>query len=263
MTANFLGREKGYQNVTGFGEGNTSLAEAFSPAATYGERIDKLMGEIAAMGFTAIDLWTAHCSPDWATPQHIDGLLKACAKHKLEIVSFAGGMKNDLEMIDRTCKLAADLGIQYLGMGCGALPDKTEEVVEILKRHRVKLAFENHPKEVTPDIVLDKISHGKYPEIGIAFDSGWWGTHNYPVLDAWEMLKEHTFLVHCKDVQAAGGHVAAFWGEGCVDIRRFMKSLKASRFSGWISLEYEPIDRDPTEECTKFLETAKQWWAED
>ncbi|HWL51511.1 MAG TPA: hypothetical protein VNQ90_03700 [Chthoniobacteraceae bacterium] len=63
MSANFLGREKGYRNVTGFGEGNTSLAEAFSPAATYAGRIDRLFAEVADMGFRAIDLWTAHCHP--------------------------------------------------------------------------------------------------------------------------------------------------------------------------------------------------------
>lgn len=212
------------------------------------------------MGYRGIDLWTGHCSPDWATPQHFDGLLKASAKHGVELVSIAGGLGDDLEQIEKTCRMARDIQCPILGLRCDALPHRMAEVEDILARNGVKLAFENHPREPTPEVVLDKIGHGRCPHIGSAFDTGWWGTHDYPVLDALEKLKAHLLLVHLKSVKAPGAHVAARWDEGCVDLESVTRRLKEIGYDGWISLEYEPLDRDPTEDCREFLKVATQWW---
>lgn len=260
MSANFLGREKGYKNVTGFGEGNTSIAEHFSPASTYSERIDRLFEEVAAMGYRGIDLWMAHCNPQWATSQHLDGLLKASAKHHVELASLAGGLRDDLEHIEKSVRMAYDLRCPMLGLGCAALPHRIAEVEKILAANHVKLAFENHPGEPTPEIVLEKIAYGSHPHIGVTFDTGWWGTHNYPVLDALEKLKEHVLLVHLKNVKEAGTHIAARWDEGILDLASVVRKLREVGYEGWISLEYEPEDHDPTEECREFLQCAEQWW---
>lgn len=263
MSANFLGREKGYQNVRGFGEGNTSVAEAFSPAATYGERIDRFFAEVAAMGYRGIDLWTAHCNPNWVTPQHLRGLVAASEKHQIEIVSIAGGLKDNLADIERVCQMARDMGCSLLGMGCQALPEKRDAVEGILAKYGVRLAFENHPGEPTPEVVLEKIGHGRCPHLGSAFDTGWWGTHDYPVLKALDALKKYLFLVHLKNVREPGAHVAARWDAGCVDLKPVVQRLKEIGYTGWISLEYEPVDRDPTEDCREYLQVCEQWWNAD
>lgn len=259
MSANFLGREKNYRDVKGFGEGNGSVAEAFSPAATYAERIGRLFEEVAAMGYRGIDLWTAHCHPNWATPQHLDGLLAASARHGVEIVSLAGGLGDDLKEVEKTVRMARDIGCSLLGMGCRALPEKREELESLLAKHGVRLAFENHPNEPTPEVVLEKIGGGR-PHIGCAFDTGWWGTHGFPVLEALDRLKEHLLLVHLKNVRAPGAHEAARWDEGCIDLRSVVWRLREIGYTGWISLEYEPLDCNPTEDCREFLNVARQWW---
>lgn len=260
MSANFLAREIGYQKSAGYGEGGRSVAETYSPAATYAERIDGLFAEVAAMGYRGIDLWTAHCNPAWATATHIDGLLAASQRHGVEIVSLAGSLGNNLEQIEKTCQLARDIRCPLLGLGCAALPSHTAEVAAILDRYQIKLAFENHPEEKTPQHVLEKIGHGRWPSIGVACDTGWWGTHGYPVLDAIDALKEQILLVHLKNVQAPGAHVAARFDEGCVDLRSAVQHLRKIGYSGWISLEYEPFEGDPTDTCREFLTAAKQWW---
>ena len=260
MSANFLGREKNYQNVIGFGEGDTSVAEVFAPAATYVERIDELFSEVAAMGYRGIDLWTAHCNPEWAKSQHVDGLLKASAKHGVEIVSLAGGLGDGLEQIEETCRMAQDIRCPLLGLGCRALPQRGAEVEALLAKYGVKLAFENHPNEPTPEAVLEKIGYGRFPHIGSTFDTGWWGTHGYPVLEALDALREHLLLVHLKNVREPVTHIAARWDEGCLDLASIVRRLKHIGYSGWISLEYEPEDHDPTEDCHEFLKVATAWW---
>lgn len=259
MSANLLAREKGYQKISGFGEGNKLVTEAFAPAATYPEKIDRLFGEIAEMGFRAVDLWTAHCNPQWTTPQHLDGLQEARAKHGLEIVSLAGGLPADLEAIEATVRLAADIGCSLLGMGCKALPEQREEVRAILRRHGVRLAFENHPGEPTPEVVLEKIGPPG-AEFGSAFDTGWWGTHDYPLLEAFATLRDRILLVHLKNVEGPGAHICAPWESGCLDLKPFVGELKRSGYEGWISLEYEPYEGDPRQVCREFLQVATQWW---
>jgi len=262
MSANFLGREKNYRDVEGFGEGNTSLRAAFGPVETYAGRIDGLFAEIAAMGYRGVDLWLAHCHPDWATERHVAGLLEASERHGVRIVSLAGGLYGTLDDMEKTFRLAGWIGSPLLGMWCSALPDEIQALSSMLERHGLRLAFENHPKETTPAIVLEKTGHGKYPRIGSCFDTGWWGTHDYPVLQALEELKDSLLHVHLKNVKSPGTHGAARWDEGCLDLKPVVERLKQSGYAGWMSLEYEPFDHDPTAECLRFREVVEAWWNE-
>lgn len=259
MSANFLGRENGYRRVADFGAAGQNVAAAFAPVATYAERIDCLFGEVAEMGYRGIDLWTPHCDPSWATPRHVEGLLAASARHGVEIVSIAGWMPDDLARLEAICRLARDIGCSLLGMGCAALPARIEEVEAVLARHGVRLGFENHPEELTPAHVLKKIGHGRHPHIGATIDTGWWGTHAYPVLNAVDELSEHLLHVHLKNVKVPGAHDAARWNEGCLDLPPVVRRLRETGYTGWISLEYEPFAGDPTEDCRRFLQAARGW----
>lgn len=262
MSANYLGREKGFQNVTGFGEGGTSIAEYFSPADTYPERIDAFFAQIAGLGFKGVDLWTAHCDANWADDRHIGAAKAAAAKNELQIVSLAGGLPNDPAAAEKTIRLCSELGCDTLGMGCSELPKNIEEIEALLAKHSVKLAFENHPHEKSPSDVLHKIGHGKFPHIGVTIDTGWWGTHDYPAEKAIEELREWLLLVHLKNVKEPGTHIAARWDDGCLDLKAIVQQLKKVGYSGWISLEYEPLDIDPSEDCREFLHLATSWWNE-
>src|SRR4051812_30867154 len=65
MGANFVAREVGYSlpgdwTVSDWGNGDRAANEYFRPLESYRERLAALLQEIVQMGFTAIDLWTAH-----------------------------------------------------------------------------------------------------------------------------------------------------------------------------------------------------------
>lgn len=260
MSANFIARENNYAPIEGFGEGSKAIKEAFAPAATYAERIDAICGEIAAMGFDALDLWTAHHSPEWATPQHLKGLIAALERHRLKVTSLAGGMGGSIEELDKICALARELDCHQLGVGGGLIPDQIEAVARTLDKWEVELAFENHPGEPTPDVVLERIAHGRFPNIGSAFDSGWWGTHDYPLMDAYQKLRPHIRLVHLKNVEGPGAHISAKWDAGCLNLKPFVEALKRDGYSGYISLEYEPFQGDPRPAISEAIPLVQQWW---
>ncbi len=260
MSANFLGREKGYREVIGFGEGSTSIAEAFSPASTYADRIGRLFEEVAAMGYKGIDLWLAHCHPRWVSKQHVDGLLSAASRYDIEIASLAGGGSGDFQFIGQVCRLAHDIGCPTLGMGCAFLPDQIGELQELLESFDLQMGFENHPDEQTPEMLLTKVAHGTYSRVGCTFDTGWWATNNYPALQALDLLKDCVFHVHLKNIEAPGDHIAAPWDTGCVDLESVVRRLREIDYAGWMSYEYEPLDRDPTDNSREFLKKAAAWW---
>ncbi len=264
MSANFLARERGYRDTTlSFGAGSASIAEVFAPAATYADRISELFEAIAGLGFGSVDLWTAHCNPKWATPQHIKGLKSASQQHGVEVVSLAGGMGGDLAAFEEICQLSNDLECPLLGVGGALIPEHLDAVAAILDRHQVSLGFENHPNEKTPADVLEKIGHGNYPRIGATLDTGWFATHSYPVLDAIDELKDHLFLVHLKNIEQPGEHKAAEWNQGCLNFEPIVRRLKEVGYGGYISLEYEPVDHDPSESCRAARQQVEEWLHSD
>lgn len=260
MSANFLGREKGYQEVRGFGEGNLSIREFYEPVETYGERIDGLFADIAALGFKGVDLWTAHCNPAWATEKHYEGVREASARHGVEMVSLAGGTGASLEHFENVCRLAKGIGCSLLGLGSALLPEQIQDVQNMLEKYDLHLAFENHPNEPTPESVVEKIGHGAFDRVRVTLDTGWFGTHGYPVEKAIDTLLPFIRLVHLKNIVSSGEHEAAAWDTGCLDMLAIVRHLRDVGYSDWISLEYEPLEHDPSMTCVRFKEAVEGVW---
>ena len=114
MTANYVAREVGYA-MHGWGHGDRATNEAFGPLDTYAEKLDELLGDIARLGFDAVDIWGAHLSPDWATDEHVDAMTETLQRHGLNVTTYATwvGPSN----IERSCELALALGTDLLGGG--------------------------------------------------------------------------------------------------------------------------------------------------
>ena len=60
VTANFVARQLDYRMEKGWMQGDDATQAWFSPLATFAERFDAMLGEVKALGFSAIDLWAAH-----------------------------------------------------------------------------------------------------------------------------------------------------------------------------------------------------------
>lgn len=258
MSANYVARQTNYHMTGGWGEGDRSTNEYFRPIDTFSERFNQLLADIRALGFNALDLWTAQLNPSWATDGHIEIACSLLQKHNLRMVSLAGWFGSTVEELEKTCKIAVAMGAEILGGSTSALEKDRAVTIALLQKYDLRLGLENHP-EKTPQEMLDKIGDGGGGRIGTALDTGWYGTQGYGAAQAIVELRDHLFHVHLKDVREVGAHNTCRYGEGIVPIETCVRALNEIGYTGAISIEHEPELFDPTDDCRENLALLRTW----
>ncbi|HEX3805812.1 MAG TPA: sugar phosphate isomerase/epimerase family protein [Gaiellaceae bacterium] len=253
MTANYVARETGYP-LTDWGVGDRTTNAAFAPVETFAERFGVLLDDIRTLGFDAIDLWSAHLNPEWATEKHIASARDALDRRGMSVVSYASAVTP--ANVEPVCELASALGVTVL---TGGFSSETEALAPTLERHGVRLGIENHP-EKTPAELLEKIERGG-PMFGATVDTGWWGTQGYDAAEAIEELRDHLVHVHLKDVRAPGGHDTCRWGEGVVPVEACVRTLQRLDYAGPLSVEHEPMSFDPSDDARAMRSELEGWLA--
>jgi L-ribulose-5-phosphate 3-epimerase len=250
MGANYVAKELGYGASDEWGPFDLATNAAFEPLETFPARFDTLLTSITGIGYDTIDLWFAHLNWRWATPEHVAIAREALDRHGVRVVAFAGGIGSTVDDVAAACRLANDLDVDLIaGLG-GIVHTDRDAAAEVLHAHGVRFGLENHP-ERTPAEVLAAI--GDAGSLGAAVDTGWWATQGYDPVDAIRELSHRLFHVHLKDVEQPGTHVSCMHGEGCARIADCVDALLELGYSGAVSIEHEPFDRDPTGECARML----------
>jgi L-ribulose-5-phosphate 3-epimerase len=256
MTANYVARQVNYNMTQGWGEGETATIEYFKPIETFGTRFEEILTDVKALGFNAIDLWAAHLHPSWATEQHIAIAKALLEKHNISITSYAIWLSNMADL-EKSCKVMVALNIPMIGGGGPLLDEHYSEVVKILRHYGVQYALENHV-EPTPKEILNRIGNDA-DVVGVALDTGWFGTQGYPADDATRALLSRIKIVHLKDVRASGGHDTCLYGVGVVPVKACVEILKQANYSGALSIEHEPDHYDPSDEVVANANMVKDW----
>ncbi len=260
VTANYVARQLGYHMPEGWGQGDQATQDHFRPAATYEQRLGELFAEIQGLGFDAVDLWTGHLHWAWATPEHFAATRRQAADHRLTIMGYAGGFGETVAEFETACQTAAAIGARVLAGGTSADRIDRAAVIDLLKRHNLKLGVENHP-EKSPADLLARIGPESGGRIGAAIDTGWWGTQGYDAAEAIRELAPQLLAVHLKDVRGAGSHQTCRFGEGVVPLRACVEALKSVGYSGAISVEHEPDEGDPIPDVAAGLALLQGWLA--
>ncbi len=254
MTANYVARETGYA-MHGWAHGDGATQERFRPLVTFDERFDELLVDIRALGFEAVDIWGGHLGASWATDEHLELARAALERHSLPVMSYATWIEPST--IERACELARGLGTQIIG---GGFSGDASALVPTLREHDVTLAIENHP-ERTPHELLARIEEGE-GTFAATVDTGWWGTQGYDAMRALEELGDRVAHVHLKDVLHEGEpHETCRWGEGIVPIEGCVRTLQRLGYTGAYSIEHEPEEFDPSEDCRAMLHELRGWLA--
>jgi L-ribulose-5-phosphate 3-epimerase len=257
-TANYVARQLGYNMTQGWGQGDKATNDYFKPLETYEQRFEQILQDIRSLNFTAIDLWTAHLNPAWATSEHIKLARNLLKKHDLKVITIGGGFGGNRDEFEATCKLAAALDQPILAGSTSMLEKDRPFVLDSLKNYGLKLALENHP-EKTPEELLAKIGGGHQGLVGAAVDTGWFGTQGYNAADAIEKLGVHVMSVHLKDVLAAGAHETCRYGRGIVPIEQCVRVLQKMGYQGGLSVEHEPDHFDPTDDVIASYAMLRGW----
>lgn len=256
MSANFVARELGYHMTEGWMQGDTATNEYFRPLATFEDRFDAMLAEVAAMGFGAIDIWIAHLNPGWATAEHIAIARRLLAGRNLSIASLAGFYGDTPEAAEQYCQLAVALETDVIGGNIPLLDTDRDALLAILDAYGVRLGLENHPEKNAADVLARLGDDGR---IGACVDTGWFGTHDYPAPQALAELAPVLVHVHLKDVRAAGGHETCRFGDGVVDVAGCVRALLAAGYEGGLSIEHEPELYDPTADVVASKAMLEDW----
>ena len=270
VTANFVARQIGYRMDRGWMQGDDATNAWFAPLATYPERLDALLAEIQALGFSHVDLWSAHLHWRWATPQHLEVARRLLAQRGMVVRSYPAWVGGGAEELHAACRVCAALNIPMFAGHCELFAHDRAAAVSILREHGVIYAIENHP-ERSADEVLARLGRGDEDMVGLALDTGWCATRGWDALAGLRRLAPHVKAVHLKDVKAPRaaktgldfvdlGHETCRFGDGIVPIREVLAELRTTGFRGPIGIEHEPEEFDPSEDVRASRERAEQWW---
>lgn len=123
MSANFVARELGYRMTRSWMEGDDATQAFFRPEETFADRFGAMLGEVARLGFRAIDIWSAHLHPDWATERQIEDarrLLDRNVLAELQKAGYAGGLSIEHEPEDRNPLPDIEVSLQRLQAWLGS-----------------------------------------------------------------------------------------------------------------------------------------------
>ncbi len=270
MSANFVARELGYRMAEGWMQGDAATQAYFRPENTFAQRFDALLAEIVDCGYSAIDIWVAHLHPEWATPAQIADARRLLNARGLTVSSLAASLSDNELLFAKTAEIAHALGTNIIGGGCQSslLGERRDWFVKQLEKHDLVFGFENHPQP-TAARVLETIGGSADGRIGVAVDTGWFGSQSFPADQAIRELGDRIVHVHLKDIHApvktdgptlkAIGHETCALGDGVVPIEGCLAALREIGYTGGISFEHEPEDHDPSDDARTSLSRLKHW----
>jgi len=151
--------------------------------------------------------------------------------------------------------------------------DALDTIEKLVKEYDIKVGFHDHPKRANnpnyrmwnPNYVISVVKD-RDKRIGSCADTGHWVRSGLNPVKCLRILKGRIVSCHLKDLNEMGldAHDVPF-GCGISDVPALLKELRAQRFDGNISIEYEYHWENSTPEvgqCIGFVRgygTAKKW----
>jgi len=165
-TANLVARVSGYR----FELAHWMDQHNQTIAATHEAAWRAICGEIAAAGFSAVEVWEAHASPEALTGSRAATWKRILEDASLEPIAYAGRLRRE------TLEICWVLCIPHVDGGLGDLAP--EAATALCRELGIGFNTENHPEKSAEEI-LAKIGGGN-EWLGVCIDTGWLGTQGVP-----------------------------------------------------------------------------------
>ncbi|MGB7824494.1 MAG: sugar phosphate isomerase/epimerase [Candidatus Sulfotelmatobacter sp.] len=165
--------------------------------------------------------------------------------HAAGAIYFAKDEDADIRTKFEYCKLA---GISVIVAGDPA-PETLPRIEKFVKQYDTRVAIHNHgPEDKLWHSPLDvlKAVKGMDPRIGCCVDVGHTVRAGTDVVQAIHDAGPRLFNVHMKDLtnfESKGSQVAV--GDGIMPVREIFEALIATKYTGFVDLEYEIHPDDP------------------
>jgi sugar phosphate isomerase/epimerase len=136
-------------------------------------------------------------------------------------------------------------------MGIRAIVTEPAEPLDLIeklvKEYDIQVGFHNHPRQTNnpvyrmwdPNYILSVVED-RDPRIGCCADTGHWLRSGLKPVDCLRLLRGRIVCAHLKDLNEMGpaAHDVPY-GTGVADIPGILDELRAQRFQGSLSIEYE------------------------
>ena len=223
------------------------------------ELVDGMLERLAPAQLAGIEFWFPHVWPANITPALASAIRQRLAARGMVCCACAGGVGDPQqdpygseERFQTACLLGAPLIAGHAN--ARAIP----WLSRLCARYGVRLAHENG-RERDASQIQAVIQRGN-GWIGAALDTGNLAAQGGDPVGAIRQIGERIMHVHMKDVPAVGSHECVALGSGIVDVRGVVRELKTCGYDGWLSIEIETADHDPTQEIIASAQTLRRLW---
>ncbi len=223
------------------------------------ETLDGMLDRLAPARLDGIELWYPHVWPTKLTPRLAREVRRRLAAHGMVCCACAGSVGDPDQDPDGCTELFQVARLLEAPLIAGHLePHAIARLGQMAARFGVRLAYENGPDKSAAEILSAVQSGNEW--IGINLDTGNLAAQEGDPVQAVRELGQRIMHVHFKDVPAVGAHDCVELGRGIVDAAGVIRELKAIGYDGWLSIEIETGDRDPTAEILASAETVRRLW---
>jgi sugar phosphate isomerase/epimerase len=223
------------------------------------EVIDGIIDRLAPAGLDGIEFWYPHVWPANITPALASEIRRRLAARGMVCCACAGSVEDPgedpygcEELFQTACLLGAPLIAGH--MEAHSVP----QLGALCARYGVCVAYENGAEKDASQILAIIQDSGEW--IGANIDTGNLAAQGGDPVRAVRELGERIVHVHFKDVPAVGSHECVALGEGIVDVAGVIRELRSCGYDGWLSIEIETSDHDPTDEILESAETVRRLW---
>lgn len=220
-----------------------------------GYKLGEALEKTRTLGLTYWEAWNGHI-PITDDPKKITEYLDMLKANGITLVTYGViDFKNDEKDARSKFEFAKAMGIANLS----AYPsyDALPLLTKLTEEYRINIAIHNHgPGDNLYDKIekMEKAFQGQGERVGSCCDTGHYIRSDEDPVEAVRKFGKRVYGCHLKDVKvdASGGKQFTEIGKGKLNTVELLKTLRANRYRGIISLEYEEHVENPMayiEEC--------------
>lgn len=254
VTASYVADLIGYPGTIDWGAASETIERA--PLV---ETLNGILDRLSPARLDGLEIWFPHAAPRNLTPALASQVRQSLAERGMVCCACAGGVPDpraepyaceEAFQVARLLKaplIAGHLHAAAVGRLC-----------RVAAAYGVRLAFENGGEKNEAEI--QAAIQGGDEWVGANLDTGNLAAQGGDPVRAVRILGQRIVHVHLKDVPAVGSHDCVAIGTGIVDVKGVFRELQACGYDGWLSIEVETGDRDPTEAIVASAETIRRLW---
>jgi sugar phosphate isomerase/epimerase len=242
VTASYVADLLGYPGTIDWGKAMEAIIQA--PLL---ETVAGMLKRLEPARLDGIEFWFPHIWPEKITPSTASEIQKLLHERGMVCAACAGGVSNPADDPYGAAATFQTTRLMEASLIAGHFePRAVPGLGELGKKFGVLSAFENGGEKDVEEILA--AIRGGNEWIGANLDTGNLAAQGGDPVEAARVLGLQIKHVHFKDVPAVGSHDCVAIGSGIVDVKGVMKELKSCGYNGWLSIEIETADHDPTEE---------------